>query len=164
MNPYASHLGSRNPLEVIESTPRRLNELVQALGRNGIAQSLAPGKWTVREIVTHLADCEITFAFRLRQTVAEPDHVIQPFDQEAWSRTYSGYHIEQALATFASVRAWNIAFLRSLPQETFAKKVTHPERGEMTLQTIVETMGGHDLNHLAQVETIAERQRTSATA
>jgi uncharacterized damage-inducible protein DinB len=164
MNPYASHLGSRNPHEVIESTYRKLHELIQALGPDGAEQSLAPGKWTVREIVTHLADCEITFAFRLRQTVAEPDHVIQPFDQEAWSRSYSGYDIEQALATFAAVRAWNIAFLRSLPEETFAKKVTHPERGEMTLRIIVETMGGHDLNHLAQVETIARRSRASATA
>src|SRR5689334_21154169 len=100
MNPYASHLGGRDPRKVIESTPGKLSDLVQALGPNGIKQSLAPGKWSVREIVSHLADCEITFAFRLRQTVGEQNHVIQPFDQEAWARSYSGYDAQQALTTF----------------------------------------------------------------
>jgi DinB superfamily len=161
MNPYASHLGNRDPLEVIEATPRKLTDFVQTLG-SGVNQSPAPGKWSAREIISHLADCEVVFAFRLRQAIAETHHVIQPFDQEAWARSYAAYTATEALETFAVVRRWNLNFIRHLPREGFAKKLTHPERGEMNFQVVVETMGGHDLNHLAQVEKIASSQRSAA--
>ena len=111
----------------------------------------------MREILCHLADCETVFAFRLRQALAEPNHVIQPFDQDNWSKPYSKMTAQAALDTFAAVRRWNLALLDTLPPEDFARKLSHPERGEMTFQTVVETMGGHDLNHLAQIETIAAR-------
>jgi hypothetical protein len=80
---------------------------------------------------------------------------MQPFDQDRWAANYAAYDAGAALAVFSAVRAWNLALLRSLPAEAFARKVSHPERGEMTFQTIVETMGGHDLNHLKQLERIA---------
>ena len=118
-------------------------------------QSPAPGKWSVREILCHLADCELVFAYRLRQTLAEPHHVIQPFDQDVWARKYSAYDAQSALAVFTAVRNFNVILIASLPREAFEKAVSHPERGTMTFQTVVETMGGHDLNHLAQIEKIA---------
>jgi hypothetical protein len=80
---------------------------------------------------------------------------MQPFDQDRWAANYAAYNADAALALFAAARGWNLALLRSLPAEAFARKVSHPERGEMTFQTIVETMGGHDLNHLAQLEKAA---------
>jgi hypothetical protein len=89
MNPYASFLGNRDPLDVLTATPRKLAEVVRTLGPAGLDRSYAPGKWSARVILCHLADAEIAFAFRLRQALAEPDHVIQPFDQDAWARTYS---------------------------------------------------------------------------
>ena len=156
-NPYASFLGDRDPLEVIEATPELLAGLLRELGPQDVERPPAPGKWSAREIVCHLADCEIVFAFRLRQTLAETDHVIQPFDQEKWSQTYEAFDAPSALAVFRTVRAWNVKLLRSLTSEAFSKRLSHPERGEMTLQTIVETMGGHDLNHQRQIERIAGR-------
>lgn len=155
VNPYASQLGKLDPLEVIAATPAELRALVDALGSKRIEQPRAPGKWSAREIVCHLADCEVAFAFRLRQTLAEERHVMQPFDQEAWAKKYAGYSVEAALATFSALRQWNLALVRSLGAADLAKPVNHPERGDMTLQTIVETMGGHDRNHLQQVEEIA---------
>jgi uncharacterized damage-inducible protein DinB len=155
MNPYASFLGARDPLTVISATPTRLSELLDKLGPQGVERSLAPGKWSVREILAHLADCELCFAYRIRQTLAEPHYVIQPFDQELWAATYAAYDARGAWAVFSAVRGWNMRLIKSLPKDAFAKKVNHPERGDMTLATIIETMGGHDLNHLGQVETIA---------
>jgi hypothetical protein len=99
----------------------------------------------------------VVFAFRLRQTLAEDRHVMQPFDQGEWARRYEGYSVEAALTTFAAVRQWNLALVRSLDAADKAKPANHPERGDMTLQTIVETMGGHDRNHLVQIEEIAGR-------
>ncbi len=155
MNPYASFLGSLDPRHVIASTPSRLRESLDSMGESRANQVPAPGKWSVREILCHLADCEIVFAYRLRQTLAEPHHVIQPFDQDLWARNYAAYDAPAALAAFAAVRDFNTRLIASLPDEAFSRPVSHPERGTMTFQTIVETMGGHDLNHLAQIEKIA---------
>jgi hypothetical protein len=55
------------------------------------------------------------------------------------------------------VRQWNIAFIGAIPPESLNKKVTHPERGDMTIQTVIETMAGHDLNHLGQIEAMAKK-------
>jgi len=155
LNPYASFLGTRDPKAVIGGTAARLRDLAAQLGPQKLDRSPAPGKWSPREILCHLADCEVVFAVRLRQTLAQPHHVIQPFDQDDWARQYASFTAEQALAVFASLRQWNEALIRNTPAEAFAKQVSHPERGDMTFQTIVETMGGHDLNHLQQLEKIA---------
>ena len=157
MNPYASHLGDRDPRAVISATVTELQRLLSALGADRANQSPAPGKWSAREIVCHLADCELVFAFRLRQALAQDDHVIQPFDQDDWARNYAAYDVESALATFTAVRRWNLALLASLKADAFARRLTHPERGEMSFATVVETMAGHDLNHLKQIEAIAPR-------
>lgn len=155
MNPYASFLGPLDARQVIASTPARLRELLDSLGDARAGKSPAPGKWSVREILCHLADCEIVFAYRLRQTLAEPHHVIQPFDQETWAANYGAYDAITALTVFSAVRFFNVQLIASLPAEALSKPVTHPERGTMTFETVVETMGGHDRNHLAQIEKIA---------
>jgi len=136
---------------VLSGTPARLRELAAAL-KDSINKSPALGKWSPREILTHLADTEIAFAFRYRQALADEKHVIQPFDQDRWAKSYGAYSAEQAVAMFAALREWNLALLRSLTPEQMARTVTHPERGTMTLKTIVETAAGHDLNHLKQLE------------
>ncbi len=155
MNPYASFLGSRNALETVAQTPERIASLAATIGHKRMEESPEPGKWSPREIVAHLADCELVFSFRLRQTIAEDNPTIQPFDQEKWAAVYASYDTASALEAFAAVRRWNVAFLRGLKPEAFQRKFTHPERGEMTFQTLVETMGGHDLNHIGQLERIA---------
>jgi len=155
VNPYASFLGDRAAREVIAETPQRLEALAARLGPDGMERSPAPGKWAPRAIVCHLADCEVAFAFRLRQALAEPHYVIQPFDQEAWAKPYGSLSAEAALETFRALRRWNQAFLDTVPPEQFSKKLSHPQRGEMTFAAIVETMAGHDLNHLRQLEAIA---------
>jgi DinB superfamily len=161
MNPYASHLGDQTPLAVISDTPQRLAHLAETIGTQGLEKSPAPGKWSAREILCHLADTELAFAFRLRQTLAEDHHVVQPFDQDRWAATYTAYDAPSAVATFAALRRWNIALIRAVRPADFEKPVTHPERGTMTFQTIVETMAGHDRNHIKQIEGIAS-QRASA--
>ena len=122
------------------------------------AASPAPGKWSVRDIIAHLADCEIVFAFRLRQTLAEQHPVIEPFDQDHWAAPYSHYDARTALAAFSAVRQWNVALLAGLKPEDFDRTMNHPERGDMTFRTVVETMGGHDRNHLPQIESILNQR------
>ena len=144
-------------MAVIGATPGHLGALFERLGAAGAERSPAPGKWSARQILCHLADCEIAFAFRLRQAAAEPRHVIQPFDQDGWAAVYGSGQLDTAAAleTYSVLRKWNVKFLHSVPPGTLTKAVNHPERGDMTFQSIVETMAGHDLNHLQQIERIA---------
>src|SRR5438067_4373739 len=114
MNPYASHLGDRDPFQVLESTASRLSELCNSMGKTRINAAPAPGKWSPREIIVHLADCEIAFAFRYRQGLGEDEHIIQPFDQEKWAKAYGAYDAELALSTFRALRNWNLTLIRSL--------------------------------------------------
>jgi hypothetical protein len=65
---------------------------------------------------------------------------------------------------FSAVREWNLTLIRSLSPADFSKPVTHPERGTMTLQTVIETMGGHDINHLNQLVAIAARASGASTS
>jgi hypothetical protein len=154
MNPYASFLGDRNPIEVIEQTTSILSGLAIQLVPASMEWRPAPGKWNAREILCHLADSEIAFGFRFRQTLAEDQHVIQPFDQERWAGMYGGLSARAALNAFSALREWNLALIGSASPEAMSKPVTHPERGDMTFRVIVETMAGHDINHLAQLERI----------
>ena len=155
LNPYQKFLEGRKPQEVMAATPDHLAKVVQQLGPDGSERSYAPGKWSARQIVCHLADCEIAFAFRLRQALAEEHHMVQPFDQERWAQRYAALDTQQALRVFSGLRRWNLALLQTVSPADYAKPVSHPERGEMTFQTVVETMAGHDLNHLRQLQAIA---------
>ncbi len=150
--PYAAALGDRDPEKVIAKTPRKLMRLMDDLSDKQIEERPAPGKWNLRETIAHMADCEIAWAWRLRQAMAESHAVTTPFDQDDWAKCYKVYSLAEALGMFKALRKWNIAFIGGLKEKDKRKPVTHPERGEETLWTIVEIMGGHDLHHLAALE------------
>ncbi|MGB8260365.1 MAG: DinB family protein [Terracidiphilus sp.] len=154
-NPYAKYLDGRPVEEILAATGGELAALLDALGPERATEAPAPGKWSAAEILCHLADCELVFAFRLRQTLAEPHPTIQPFDQARWAEHYGSVPAEQALDLFRTARAWNLRLLAAVLPGAADRPVTHPERGTMTFGTIVETMAGHDLNHLGQLRWLA---------
>jgi hypothetical protein len=164
LNPYACYLSAHDPighdpLPVLSTTAARLRALTEGLTCPQVSTPPAPRKWSISEIAAHLADCEIVFSFRLRQTLApalaQPHAIIQPFDQDSWAKRYSAYHLEPALALFQAARDWNLLFLKTVSPDDRHRPTTHPERGTMPFWVIVETMAGHDINHLQQVERIA---------
>jgi hypothetical protein len=161
LNPYAKYLDGRPLDSILRESPGAIASLLEAIGPANAAAPPAPGKWSAAEIVAHLADCEIAFGFRLRQTLAEDGHTIQPFDQDKWAANYSGVSAAQALATFTALRNWNVRLIAGALPASGSKAVTHPERGAMTFLTIVETMAGHDLNHLGQLARIAAAPTTT---
>jgi len=154
-NPYEKYLDGRPLDAILSSTAEQLGALIAAIGPEKSVVRPAPGKWSPTEILCHLADCELVFGFRLRQTLAEDAPTIQPFDQEKWAETYPAIGAGQSLATFSTLRKWNLLLLATALPAAANRPVTHPERGTMTFQTLVETMAGHDLNHLAQLQKLA---------
>jgi hypothetical protein len=157
LNPYAKFLDKRPVMEILAETPGAIASLLEKMGPGRAFEAPAPGKWSAGEIVAHLADCELVFGFRLRQTLAEDNPTVQPFDQDKWSGNYKTIEPPEAFAAFSAFRKWNLLMLESALPTAAERKVTHPERGTMTFQTIVETMAGHDRNHLGQLEGIANK-------
>jgi uncharacterized damage-inducible protein DinB len=155
LNPYEKFLDGRPIQDILGATPATLAGFIESIGPARATTPPAPGKWNAAEILSHLADCELVFAFRLRQTLAEDNPTIQPFDQEKWAAHYPGIAANQALDVFAALRGWNLQLLRTVMPQAAARPLTHPERGAMTFQTIIETMAGHDLNHIGQLQRIA---------
>lgn len=155
LNPYAKYLGDQDPLEVLASTYIKLIKLVEHVPEDHIKLRPPSGKWSAREIVAHMADCEIAFAFRLKQTLSEDHPTMQPFDQDRWASRYGNFDMSNGLRLFSALRDWNLLLLWEVTPQEWDRTTTHPERGTMTLRTIAETMAGHDLNHIAQLERIA---------
>jgi len=161
LNPYAKYLADadgnlRDPIPVLFSTAATVAKLSTSLTPAQVEHAPAPGKWCLREIIAHLADCELVFAYRLRQTLApqpgEAHPMIQPFDQAVWGERYSAYDLISALAVFSDLRNWNMHLIGATTEADRRRPTTHPERGTMTFWTIVQTMAGHDIHHLQQLE------------
>ena len=155
MNPYAKYLEGRNYIDILTETPAVLTSAAERIGSDGMGRSYAPGKWNLAQILCHLADCEIAFGFRIRQALVEDPHLVQPFDQEAWAINYGELDPRMALGTFTGLRNWNLALLNARAAEIPSRKISHPERGDMTLEEMLELIAGHDMNHRKQVEAIA---------
>lgn len=162
LNPYEDFLDGRPIDAILAATSGVIAACLEAIGPSRIDMPRAPGKWSAAEIVCHLADCEIVFAFRLRQTLAEDGPTIQPFDQDKWAARYSGVPAAEAFAAFSALRNWNLRLIRDALPGAAGRMMTHPERGTMTFQSVVETMAGHDLNHLGQLRRIAGHGSTTA--
>lgn len=154
LNPYARFLGAAEPLAILRSTAATLTTLIGDSSTEQLVRPPAADKWSIRDILCHLADTELVFGFRLRQTVAEPQHVIQPYDQGIWANHSSAISASQARAAFAAIRTWNLLFIDAVGPAASSKPVTHPERGPMTFGHIVETMAGHDINHTLQIRAL----------
>jgi hypothetical protein len=157
LNPYGRYLDGRPLTAILDSTPAQIARLLEAIGTEKAAIPPAPSKWSAAEILCHLADCEMVFGFRLRQTLAEDAPTIQPFDQDKWAATYPGIAAGQALDVLTALRGWNLLLIRAALPAAADRPVTHPERGAMTFQTLVEIMAGHDLNHLGQLQKLAQK-------
>lgn len=155
LNPYEKFLDGRPVERILELTPNKIAIALAEMGADKSTVRPAPDKWSPAEVVAHLADCELVFAFRLRQTLAEDNPTIQSFDQDKWAATYSGISASEAHRVFSSIRGWNLDLIQKALPAAASRPVSHPERGAMTFMTIVETMAGHDLNHLEQLQRVA---------
>ncbi len=151
MNPYAKYLDGRDAVDILRATPSALQSLVAGLTHEQLDTPPAPGQWSIREILAHLADCEIVWAFRIRQALATPGATVTAFDQDVWATRYRAYSAADALRVFLANREWNLALLTTVSGEERANLLTHPERGTFPLTELLESIAGHDLNHLIRL-------------
>jgi hypothetical protein len=124
--------------------------------------SPAPGKWSIRQILCHLADSETVVAARFRQIIAEDHPTLIAYDQEAWARNldYKRRRISQALDTFRRTRAENYELLKDLPEAAFSRTATHTEAGVVRLLDLLRTYAEHPESHSRQLRDIREAYRS----
>ena len=119
---------------------------------------MAPGKWSIRQIVAHVADAEMVHAHRMRQVIAEDNPTIIAYDQDAWTvrLDYHRRKPKQSLESFRRVRAENYDLLKDLPPEAFERTGNHTERGLLSLLQIVEGLAEHAESHARQMQQIRD--------
>jgi uncharacterized damage-inducible protein DinB len=154
-NPYARYVEGVDVIAALEETPRRLQALVAGWPREAFERSYAPGKWTARQVLAHLAQIERVFASRLRFGLTVTDYVVQPFDQDDWMAVDEGVDAESALTTYLALRRMNVAVCRRLTPGQRTRPFTHPERGAIDVDWLMAMFAGHERHHLAQLEVIA---------
>ena len=160
------HIEGKDPLRVQRETPKKLQTLIKPLSKKQVTQRPEPGKWSIAEILAHLADAELVGGWRMRLILGNNGVSIQPFDQDVWAKTFA-YSLRDpaaSLETFRVLRENNLAMLKALPKNLWDNYGMHQERGKETIAHIVRMFAGHDLNHLAQVEKITKANRSKRAA
>jgi hypothetical protein len=159
VNSLLQALGSREPLEVMASTPEALRRAVAGLSRDQDGTPERPGKWSVRHVVQHLADSEMVGGFRFRMVLAHEAPELPAYDQDLWADRlrYQDADLATSLDDFATLRALNLRLLRNATPEDLEKRVMrHAERGDEPLGYMMSLYAGHDLVHLAQIRRIRQ--------
>src|SRR5688572_4883561 len=103
-NPYGADLGTRDPLEALEQTPLELQRLVANWKPERFEQSYAPGKWTARQVIVHLAQTELALPTRVRFALSQEGYTAQAFSQDDWIGIDEGTDARTALDTYLALR------------------------------------------------------------
>jgi hypothetical protein len=116
----------------------------------------SPEKWSVRQLVCHLADTQIVIAMRIRLILAEENPTLGAFDQEAWATNldYGKRKISQAIEAFRRLRGEDYELMKDLPESAFARTGMHVERGLLTLGVMVEQQAVHVESHVKQIQAV----------
>jgi hypothetical protein len=153
---YLEALGDADPVAAMAEAPGLLRRLARGLTEKQLAKRPAPGKWSIREIVAHLADSEVVLGSRYRFIAAMDRPPLPGYDQDAFVANLGVDRATTAdlLDDFAMARAVNLGLLERVGEEAWDRVGLHAERGEESLGRLVTMYAGHDRIHLAQVETI----------
>jgi hypothetical protein len=146
----------KDPLRLQQAAPVKLAALVKGKSRKQLTRRPAPDKWSIAEIMAHLADGEVVIGWRIRQILAQNATPIQAYDQDAWARTfdYGRRDPRLSLASYRALREANLALLKSVPRKLWDNYGVHQERGNESISHVVRMVAGHDLNHLQQIQRI----------
>lgn len=149
-------LGDRDPLVVMAQLAQDLKKSLGRISPEELRHPEAPGKWSMHDVVAHLADSEVVFGWRLRMVIAQDRPTITGFDQDAWSARVCGAYPDSrsAIQQIAVLREGHLALLRSLGDDQWERVGMHVERGPESVRRMAQLYAGHDLVHLRQLARI----------
>ncbi len=150
-------------LEVAEKNPKLVAAAVLGLPDATLRYKPAHGKWCILEILAHLADVEIFYAYRFRQMLADSNPVIAPMNQDAWAQNlgYMRSAPAELVALYGLNRHANLQLLRRMKPEDLGRTAQNVEKNRVvSVAEVIEKMSAHGTKHLEQIE----RLKTSATS
>ncbi len=159
------HVEGQDPIKVQKTTAAKLHKLSQGLTPKQLRWQPELGKWSIAQILAHLADVEIVASWRMRSIIGSDGTTIQPFDQDVWASVfqYSKRDPKRSLEIFRLLRENNLAMLKALPPEAWERHGMHLERGKETIAHLARMFAGHDTNHVLQVERIVVQLRKAGS-
>jgi hypothetical protein len=149
-------LGDQDPVGVLRGTPAAIRQFLDTVPAEVVGRAEAPGKWSIREVVQHLADSDLVGGFRLRMILAHDRPPLVGYDQDLWASRLGYQHVDvrDAFELFAALRAANVRIWERLTAEELMRVGLHAERGEESLEHLRRLYAAHDLLHLRQLERI----------
>jgi hypothetical protein len=153
------YVEDQDAIKVQRATAGKLKKLTRGLTTKELKWKPEPAKWSITEILAHLADTEIVASWRMRSVIGENGITIQPFDQDAWASVfqYGKRDAKRSLEIFRMLRENNLAMLKEIPRQTWDNYGMHLERGKETVAHLTRMFAGHDTNHVLQVERIVKQ-------
>jgi hypothetical protein len=148
----------QDPMKVQAATPKKLARLIEDIPAAKLRKRPAPEKWSVAEILAHLADVEIVIGWRMRSILGDPGTAVQAYDQNAWviAGHYEKRDPRKSIELQRALREANLALLKTLTPEQWKQFGQHAERGKESIEYIVRMVAGHDINHIQQIERIVK--------
>ncbi len=149
-------VGDRDPLAVLRDTPDAVRRAIHGLTLQQLRAPERPGKWSIVQVLQHLADAEVVWAWRMRLILAQDRPVLTGYDQDRWAERlgYADADPAQALEEFTVIRRGNLRLLERATPEDLRRVGVHAERGEESVEHLRRLFAGHDLLHLRQIERI----------
>jgi hypothetical protein len=154
-----SNVEGKDVLKVLKTTPKKIKKLIKGVKNKVLSKKPAPERWSVAEIIAHLAETELVLGWRYRSIAEKNGVIIQSFEQDDWAKNsrYGKSDTDEMLEMYSLLRKANLRFLAGLPKEKFENFGMHQERGKETIAHIRNLEAGHDLNHLKQIEKILNK-------
>ena len=151
-------LGDQDPISVLRDTPGAVRDGIIGLSDEQLSTPETAGKWSIRQVVRHLADSEIVWGWRLRLVLAQDRPTLTGYDQDLWATRlrYDEADPNEALALFDVLRRANLRLIERATPQDLARVGVHAERGEESLGHLRRLYAGHDLLHLRQIERIRQ--------
>lgn len=149
--PYRAALGDRDPLDAIRASADRVRGLTAGWTEAHFERSYAPGKWTARQILIHLAQTEMALGTRARMALTAPGYAAQSFDQDAWIAREAAMKGSDAVDAFVALSQMNRGLFETLSAADRQLTMAHPQYGTITVDWIVQLLAGHQVHHLQQL-------------
>ena len=151
----------RAALDGIAAAPARLRTAVRDLGDSQLDTPYRPGGWTVRQLVHHVADSHMNAYIRFRLALTEDNPTIKPYDEALWAELpdMRAMPVAVSLDLLDRLHERMVFMLRGIPASSFARPLTHPENGPMTIDALLNVYAWHGRHHTAHVTALRERMK-----
>lgn len=153
---FEGYVAGKDSISMQREAPQTLARLIEGVSDADLVRRPAPGKWSVSEILAHLAEDELSSTWRYRQMLEHDGLTLHGFDQKLWASwgDYASWKPQDALAMFRLLREANLRMLTRLSPEQWQCHGVHEERGTLTVHDLCRHMAAHDINHIEQVRKI----------